>query len=431
MNTPAAAQGWLERLNRRVDVIRRRVDVIHRRVDVIRQWPWLETGHTLLARFREDRLGQTAGSLTFTTVISLVPLLTVALALFTAFPMFAQFQGALERYLFDSLVPPTVARNATAMLTQFAQKASRLGAAGLIVLLVSAIALMLTIDRALNAIWRVQRPRPLPQRVLVYWAAATLGPLLLGVSLSASAYLFAASKGVAFAAVPKLWLVLLIDLFEITGFALALGLLYRYVPNTSVAWRDALLGGLTAALAFELAKRGFGWYVKAVPTYGAIYGAFASVPIFLLWVYASWLIVLFGAVVAAYAPSLRLRIRRVQGVAGGEFALALAVLRALRTAQAVEAAQSQVAKRGLTLAALSKQLHVDPLEVDAALTTLMALDWVARLSDEDEPRHVLICNPAATAALPLVRRLLLAPELAVGQWWQQLDFQRLTLAELL
>jgi membrane protein len=395
------------------------------------QWPWLDTARTLGARFREDRLGQTAGSLTFTTVISIVPLLTVALALFTAFPMFSQFQGALEKYLFDSLVPPNVAKNTMGMLTQFAQKASRLGAAGLLVLLFSAIALMLTIDRALNAIWRVQRPRPLAQRVLMYWAAATLGPLLLGVSLSVSAYVFAASKGLAGAGVPKLWLVLLIDVFEVTGFALALAALYRYVPNTSVAWRDALWGGLVAALAFELAKRGFGWYVKAVPTYGAIYGAFASVPIFLLWVYASWLIVLLGAVVAAYAPSLRLRVRRVQGVPGGEFALALAVLRALRTAQTVESTQSHVAKRGLTLAALAKELHVDPLEVDAALTTLTALDWVARLSDEDEPRHVLICNPAATAAAPLVQRLLLAPELAVGQWWQRLDFERLSLAELL
>ncbi len=401
----------------------------------LQQWPWLETARTLLARFREDRLGQTAGSLTFTTVISIVPLLTVALALFTAFPMFSQFQGALERYLFDSLVPPSVAKNTMGMLTQFAQKASRLGAAGLLVLLLSAIALMLTIDRALNAIWRVQRPRPLAQRVLMYWAAATLGPLLLGVSLSASAYVFAASKGLAGAGVPKLWLLLLIDVFEVTGFALALGALYRYVPNTAVAWRDALVGGLVAALAFELAKRGFGWYVKAMPTYGAIYGAFASVPIFLLWVYASWLIVLLGAVVAAYAPSLRLRIRRVQGVAGGEFALALAVLRALRSAQSAEAQQGAQAPkrglRGLTLAALSRDLHVDPLEVDAALTTLSALDWVARLSDEDEPRHVLICDPATTAAEPLVKRLLLAPELAVGGWWQQLDFEGLTVSDLL
>lgn len=398
------------------------------RIRGLGDWPWLETARTLLARFREDRLGQTAGSLTFTTVISVVPLLTVALALFTAFPVFSQFQGALEKYLFDSLVPPNVAKNVMGTLTQFAQKASRLGAVGLIVLLFSAIALMLTIDRALNAIWRVQRPRPLAQRVLMYWAAATLGPLLLGASLSASAYVFAASKGLAGAAVPKLWL-WVIDGFEVAAFAAALGALYRFVPNTSVAWRDALLGGLAAALAFELAKRGFGWYVKAVPTYGAIYGAFASVPIFLLWVYASWLIVLFGAVVAAYAPSLRLRIRRVQGVAGGEFALALAVLRALRAAQSTQA--EGTTKRGLTLAALSRELHVDPLQVDAALTTLAELDWVARLSDEGEPRHVLICDPAATSAAPLVQRLLLAPSQAVGRFWQHLEVSKLTLRELL
>jgi YihY family inner membrane protein len=135
-------------------------------------------------RFREDRLGLTASSLTFTTTIALVPFFTVALAVFTAFPMFSKLQGTLQTWLVQSLVPDAIARQVLGYLTQFAGKASRLGVVGLGVLFVTALALILTIDRTLNNIWRVKRPRPFAQRVLVYWAAMTLGPLLLGASLA-------------------------------------------------------------------------------------------------------------------------------------------------------------------------------------------------------------------------------------------------------
>ena len=145
----------------------------------LKTWPWLDTAITLRERFRDDRLGLTAGSLTFTTLISLVPLVTVMLALFSAFPMFASFQVALEKYFLQSLVPDTIAKPVLSALTQFAGKANRLGTLGLLFLLITALALMLTIDRSLNAIWRVRKARPIAQRVLVYWAALTLGPLLL------------------------------------------------------------------------------------------------------------------------------------------------------------------------------------------------------------------------------------------------------------
>ena len=167
-----------------------------RMLEALQTWPWLDTAITLRQRFREDRLGQTAGSLTFTTLIALVPLVTVMLALFSAFPMFASFQGSLEKYLLESLVPDTIARPVLEALAQFAGKANRLGTLGLVLLVATALALMLTIDRTLNGIWRVRQPRPIAQRVLVYWAAATLGPLLLGVSLSLTSYAISASRGV-------------------------------------------------------------------------------------------------------------------------------------------------------------------------------------------------------------------------------------------
>src|SRR5688572_29628664 len=132
------------------------------------RFPWLPTLATLRERFREDRLGLSASSLTFTTTIALVPFFTVALAVFTAFPMFGKMQSNLQSWLVQSLVPDAIARQVLGYLTQFAGKASRLGGLGFAALVISAIALVLTIDRTLNNIWRVRRPRPFGQRVLIY-----------------------------------------------------------------------------------------------------------------------------------------------------------------------------------------------------------------------------------------------------------------------
>src|SRR3954451_3063923 len=140
-------------------------------LEELKRFPWKTTGLTLLERFKEDRLGLTASSLTFTTTMALVPFFTVALAVFTAFPMFGQLQTALQSWLGQSLIPDAIARQVLGYLTQFAGKASRLGTVGFAALFVTALALVLTIDRTLNGIWRVKRPRPLGQRVLIYWAA--------------------------------------------------------------------------------------------------------------------------------------------------------------------------------------------------------------------------------------------------------------------
>src|SRR5664279_3738101 len=173
----------------------------------LQRWPWLGTLLTLVRRFREDRLALTASSLTFTSVISLVPLATVMLALFTAFPMFSTLQDTLQHYFVTSLVPDSIAKPVLGYVTQFSSRASRLGVVGLVALVISAIALMLTIDRALNAIWRVRTPRPIAQRVLVYWSAITLGPLLLAVSVTATSIALTASRGLTGAMPPGLGLI--------------------------------------------------------------------------------------------------------------------------------------------------------------------------------------------------------------------------------
>jgi membrane protein len=388
----------------------------------LRDWPWLDTLRTLQQRFREDRLGLTASSLTFTTLISLVPLVTVMLAVFTAFPIFGRFQSSLQDYFLQSLVPDSIARPVMHALTQFAGQASKLGSAGLIVLGITALTLMFTIDRTLNGIWRVPKPRPLAQRVLVYWAALTLGPLVLGASLSLTSYAVTVSRGLVGALPGGLeWLLSVLEFSLLAGGAAAL---FRFVPNTHVRWSHALSGGLFVGLGIEGAKRALGWYLGLVPTYSVMYGAFATVPILLLWVYLSWVIMLLGAVVAAYAPSLAMHVRRRPDRPGERFALALEVLKALGAARGRD-------QGGLSANVLAGMLEVDPLQVAPVLEDLVALGWCGRLDEEGAQRHVLLIDPPRTPALPLLNRLLLQEQHTTAAFRQLAGLSQMTVAELL
>lgn len=367
-------------------------------------FPWKNTAHTLRERFREDRLGLTASSLTFTTTIALVPLFTVMLAAFTAFPMFGKFQGVLQQWLIESLVPDSIARQVLGYLTQFAGKASKLGGAGVAVLLVTALALILTIDRTLNSIWRVRQPRPLGQRVLVYWAAVTLGPLLLAVSLTLTSYALSASKGLV-GSLPG-GVQLLLDTLQFLLLAWGMAALYHYVPNTQVRWAHAWVGGVFVSAGFELAKRLLVLYLGKVPNYSVMYGAFASVPILLIWIYTAWVIVLLGAVIAAYLPSLLSGVPRRARAHGWQFLLALESLQQLEPMRLSTT-------RGLTMRALAQALQVDALQLEPVLETLVELDWVGQLQEQGEggeARYVLLANPDATLLEPLFNALLLQRE---------------------
>jgi membrane protein len=388
----------------------------------LKTWPWLATLRTLRERFREDHLGLTASSLTFTTLISLVPLVTVMLALFSAFPMFASFQAALEQYFLQSLVPDGIAKPVLAALTQFAAKATRLGSAGLVALVLTALALMLTIDGALNAIWRVRRPRSFAKRVLVYWAALTLGPLLLGVSLSLTTTVLVASKAVI-GALPG-GVGLLLEGIEFALLAAGMAALFHYVPNTEVRWRHAIGGGVFVAVGLELAKRALAWYVGLMPTYSMVYGAFAAVPIFLLWIYIGWVIVLWGAVVAAYAPSLSMRITRLPATPGHRFTLALSVIAELARAR-------HSTRRGLALTELAAALSTDPLQIEPVVEALLALDWVARLDEAGGQRLVLLVDPARTPARLLIDQMLLEPSAAARMFRERAGIEQMMLGELL
>lgn len=250
---------------------------------------------------------QIASSLTFTMLLAIVPILTVALTLISAFPVFRALMQNVERFLVRYMLPESAAM-LSGYAEQFAENAARLTTVGIAFVFVTAIIVMLTIDRAFNQIWRVPRLRGTAQRILIYWALLTVGPPLIGASLSVTYWLVGQSLGLV-GGMPLATEVML-DVVPLLLTATAFTLAYITIPNRRVLVRDALTGGLLAAVAFEAMKRGFAFYVAQFPTYKLVYGAFAGVPIFLLWIYLSWLVVLIGAVTAAVMPEWRERARR-------------------------------------------------------------------------------------------------------------------------
>ena len=217
---------------------------------------------------------------------------------------------------------------------------------------------------------------------------------------------------------------LLINVLEFFILAGAMAGLFHYVPNTHVRWRHALFGGLFVAVGFEVAKRGLALYLGSVPSFANIYGAFATVPILLIWIYLGWVIVLLGAVMTAYAPSLKMRVVRRAKVPGYRFDLALSVLREL-------AAAREGARHGVAAAHLSKTLRTDPLQIEPLLDTLVGMDWLGRLDEEGQARYVLLCDPARTRAEPLFSHVLLGPSPSVAAFWQQAGLDRIMLQDIL
>jgi membrane protein len=362
-------------------------------------------------RLDEEHLPQVASSLTFTTVLALVPLLTIALAIFTAFPLFTTFRTSLDAYFIQSLMPKLIANTILGYLNQFAAKSTGLSAIGAVALVITAVAMMSTIDRVFNRIWGVRVARPVVQRVLVYWAIVTLGPLLIGVSISVTSYLFTATNG----AVLKIPLIGAI-FYTVLSVVLTTGaftLLYVVVPNRAIDWRDAIWGGLLAGVALELAKRLFAVYIVKFPTYTMVYGSVAAVPIFLIWIYLFWMITLSGALVAAAVPVIKYE--RWQHVArpGSAFIDAMAILRVLYHAR-IEGASAVVDR---TVIRSCTRIGFD--ESELLLQQMLAAGWVARISQdasrrtkhtsENRDRWTLLSNPDQLRLVDVYRLFVFDP----------------------
>ena len=320
-------------------------------------------------RLSEEQVPQVAGSLTFTTVLAVVPVMTIAFAIFTTFPLFNTFRDALEAYFVQSLMPRGVTNTILDNLSLFAAKANRLSAVGAVTLVLTAIMMFAIVDRSLNRIWRVKTPRSFTQSLIVYWAIMTLGPLLIGASLSFTTLVSPVASTLA-QQLPWLGTVaaLSISLLLMTMF---FGLLYLIVPNRLVDWRDALIGGLVAAIAFEMTNRGFAFFITKFPSYRVIYGALAAVPIFLVWVYLFWLITLLGAVLAVALPVVKHERWWHKPVPGGEFIDAMSVLQVL-----VHAHQHQGV---ISLLSIRSKTRLGFDEAESLLQRLLEAGWVGRV----------------------------------------------------
>lgn len=326
----------------------------------------------VIRRVDEDRCAQVAASLTFTTLLSLVPLITVSVTVFAAFPVFTDLMTQLKIFMLTNMVPEIAGKIITVYMEQFSNKASRLTLLGIVGLTITALLLMNTIDHAFNTIWRVRKTRSLVYRALTYWTVLTIGPIIIGASLSVTYYLVSLSMGYV-AHIPwigQFWL----KLVPLGLMSLAFSLLYLVVPNRYVPFLHALVGGVLAGLAFEFMKRGFTWYITHFPTYTLVYGAFATFPIFLLWIYFSWLVILLGAVISAALSHWRSSTWQSARLPGWRFGAALDILRELAGAQQLGQVRS--------LAWLRKRVALGLEDIEELLDTLARANFVHR-TDKD------------------------------------------------
>ena len=242
-----------------------------------------------------------AASLSYTSLLAIVPLFAIAFSVMMAFPV---FDGLTQQLLgiVLSYAAPHIGGELENYVDTFVSNTSQLTALGVIWLAVTAIMLLSTIESAFNAIWRVEKSRPFGMRLLACWATLTLGPLLMGAGLSFSTALFAVNNfqavGVDLSIIREFGLRLLPFLFATGGFTI----LYLALPNRRVGIRYALLGAGVAAVIFELLKSLFGLYLANAGTFGSVNGSLATLPVFLIWMYLFWAVVLFGAIVAATRP---------------------------------------------------------------------------------------------------------------------------------
>lgn len=244
----------------------------------------------------DDKVTITAGHLTYVTMLSLVPLMAVLVAVMASMPAFEDLRETMQDLALQNLVPST-GEALEGYLSTFIENARQLSAIGVSFLFIVAIMLMHNIDKSLNRIWRVTKKRRFAVSFSVYWMILTLGPILMGLSLGASSYLLAltAAADVYVRGINSLMLTLL----PVISTTVAFLLVYVTVPNKVVKARHAIWGALVAAVLFEIAKNGFSIYLQVFPTYERVYGAVATIPILIMWIYLSWNIILIGAEVTA------------------------------------------------------------------------------------------------------------------------------------
>ena len=365
-----------------------------------------------LRRFNADGCFAASGALSYTTLVSLVPLAVIALGTLSSFPILAPVRERLLGLAMENFVP-SIGSQAAWWFRTFADSATQTTAIGAAGIVATGILLLVTVEDQLNLIWRVTAPRPWGQRLLAYWTLITLGPLLIGVSLSLSTYFNIAARQAGFGQellgwFASSWLHGAARAVPALLEFVALTLLYGLIPNCAVRWRDGALGAVIATLTIEILKVGFSIYIGATSFYSTVYGALAVIPIFLLWMYISWMAVLLGAIVAAALPNWHIDQRFGKVPAGGvQLALSLALIAALARAQ----------RRGETRStpALAAELGVATTVIDEHIKPLAEAGFAAHTQSG---RWVLAWSPE-TATLHDLYRALRLP--LAGRWTDQVS----------
>ncbi|HKS90081.1 MAG TPA: YihY family inner membrane protein [Stellaceae bacterium] len=353
----------------------------------------------VLHRFSRDGCFAASGALSYTTLVSLVPLGVIGFGILSAFPNFAGAREQLLEFVFGNFVP-SISKQAAWWFQYFAGSAAQATAIGIVGTAATGILLLVTVEDQLNALWRVTTPRRWSQRVLAYWTLMTLGPLLIGMSLTLSTYFdtLAHRAGLdpeALAQFASGWPHVLARVVPFLLELVACTLLYCIIPNCAVRWRDGAAGAAVAAVAIEILKIGFAVYIGAMSSYQTIYGALATIPIFLLWMYVTWNAVLLGAVVAANLPTWRVDERLAHLSSGGvRLGFSLALLAALARAQ----------RHGATrrIATLAGELGIPTSVVDEHLQTLARAGLCAPTQDGG---WVLAWDPASATLHDLYQAL--------------------------
>jgi membrane protein len=366
------------------------------RIAALRHWfthlrdhgRWGAFARFCLGRLGEDNIFQAAGALAYTTVFAVVPLSMVVFGVLSAFPVFGKWSEALSRYVFSNFVP-SAASSIETYLRQFTSNAGELTAAGVIALLVSLLITIYGVESSFNRIWRVKKARPKLTRFLIYWTVLTLGALMASASLAVSARFFAMA---IFQTEPgRLLESVMLRLAPVAIELVAFTAIYRVVPHRTVKYRHALAGAALATVLFEAIKWGLGWYLGNFSSYSKIYGALAIAPIFLLWMYLSWIAVLLGASLASALSAFRYQPAALRLPEGYEF---YGLLRLL--------VRFQQARR------TGKGLHIEDIQrLEPMLTDGLVQQLLAQLCEVNVARRT-----------------------EEGEWLLSRDLDELTLAEL-
>ncbi|KAF7600851.1 MAG: hypothetical protein CGU28_00355 [Candidatus Dactylopiibacterium carminicum] len=334
--------------------------------------PLYQLSLLVLYKFRSVRVMQTAGALTYTTLLSLVPMITVVLAVMRQFSPFMKLGEGLRGFLLANLLPERAGKVVATYALQFSEKASSLTVVGAGFLLLTAVMLLSTIDRTINSIWAVRKPRAWYVRFPVYWVALTLGPVLFAAGVAATSEVVSVSMGVV---QQDGWLRSMIDRLATAALLSALcAYMFHVIPNRRLVLWHGVIGGLVAGFGVMLVQRMFGFYISRLPNFTLIYGTFSVLPIFLIWVYLTWLTILLGATVAAVLPEFRARHERLPDTPAGQ------LLAALYLAQALIAAQQ--AGRAVSRSRLAQACRRSPEQTEAMLLAMQQAGWVLRSENE-------------------------------------------------